>query len=314
MKTALKLAACVTVFAVSVLAGGMIIHLLHLPLASMPPSNTSQQTHLLLCLVAGALLVLGVFPLARRLTGSFPLRWIALGSFLFLALGVNTMIEVAIFGNLLGGGVAAEGVQYFVQAVFLGAAVGFFFGTAEKIAGLQHRGWVAWTGRGIVAWLGFPVIYLVFGMCVAPIVVPYYQAGVAGLHIPPISTILQTQLLRSVVFLASSLPLIALWKGSRRELWLALGLAHAVTVGIFGLTQATFMPGVLRIVHSLEITADSFAYAGLLVLLFRAGSREVASPAARNGSAQLPATSAAAFSGPLYSQPSPPQAGTQHLD
>lgn len=280
MKTALKLAACVAVFAVSLLAGGMLVQLLHLPLASMPPSNTSQRTHFLLALVAGALLVLGVFPLARRLAGPFTLRWIALGSFLFLALGVNTMIEVAVFGNSHDGGEAAEAVLYFVQAVLLGAAVAVFFGTAEKGTALPHRGWVVWIGRGVVAWLGFPVIYFVFGVCIAPIVVPYYQAGVPGLHIPPLSTILQTQLLRSAVFLASSLPLIALWKGSRRALWLALGLAHTVTVGIFGLAQATFMPGTLRIVHSLEITADSFAYAGLLVLLFKAGSGVVASPAA----------------------------------
>ena len=280
MKTALKLAACVTIFAISLVAGGMLIHLLHLPLASMPPSNTSEGTHFLLSVAAGALLVLGVFPLARRLAGSFALRWIALGSFLFLALGVNTMIELTIFSNLPGGGEAAEAVLYFVQAVFLGGAVAFFFGTEEKAAALPHRGWVAWTGRGIAAWVGFPVIYFFFGMCVAPIVVPYYQAGVAGLHIPPISSILQVQLIRSAIFLASSLPLIALWNGSRRELWLSLGLAHAVTVGIFGLVQATFMPGILRIVHSLEITADSFVYAGLLVLLFSTASKTVVSPVA----------------------------------
>jgi hypothetical protein len=277
MKTVLKLAACVTTFAVSLFTGGILIHVLHLTIAG-PPSHTSQQTQLLLSLVAGVLLVLGIVPLARRLTGSFALRWIALGSFVFLALGVNTMIELTIYSFLFGGDVAAQAILYFVQAVFLGAAVAFFFGTEEKAAGLPDRGWVAWTGRGIAAWVGFPVIYFFFGLCIAPIVVPYYQAGVAGLRIPPLSAILQVQLLRSAIFLASSLPLIALWKGSRRELWLTLGLAHAVTVGIFGLVQATFMPGVLRVVHSLEITADSFAYAGLLVLLLSAGNRPVGSP------------------------------------
>jgi hypothetical protein len=279
MKTVLKLAACVAIFAISLVAGGMLIHLLHLPIGG-PPTHTSQQTQFLLALAAGASLALGIFPLARRLTGPFTRRWIVLGGFVFLALGVNTMIELTIFSNLLGGGAAAQAILYFVQAAFLGAAIAFFFGTEEKAAGLPHRGLVAWTGRGIAAWVGFPVIYFFFGMCIAPVVVPYYRAGVAGLHIPPISSILQVQLIRSAVFLASSLPLIALWKGSRRELWLALGLAHAVTVGIFGLVQATFMPGVLRIVHSLEITADSFVYAGLLVLLFSAGSKTVASPVA----------------------------------
>jgi hypothetical protein len=273
MKFILKLVACVAIFAVSLIAGGVLIQLLHLPISS--PFKASPQTQFQLAMLACALLVLGIFPLARRLAGSFAERWIALGSFLFLALGVNTMIELTIYSYLHGDG-AAHAVLYFVQAVSVGAGLAFFFGTEEKAVGLPHLGWAAWTGRGIAACVGFPVIYFFFGLCIAPIVVPYYQAGVAGLHIPPISAIVRVQLLRSVVFLASSLPLIALWKGSRRELWLALGLAHAVTVGVFGLTQATFMPGILRIVHSLEITADSFVYAGLLILLF--GKEEESEP------------------------------------
>jgi hypothetical protein len=107
-------------------------------------------------------------------------------------------------------------------------------------------------------------------MCVGPIVVPYYNAGIAGLKLPHLSLILELQLFRSIIFLAVSLPFIALWKGSRRGLWFALGLTHAVVVGIYGLIGATFLPWVLRITHSVEITCDSFAYAGLLVLLFSA--------------------------------------------
>ena len=103
--------------------------------------------------------------------------------------------------------------------------------------------------------------------------VPYYNAGIAGLRIPALSTILVVQLVRSVIFLAASLPFIALWKGSRRGLWLALGMAHAFTVGFYGLVGATFLPMVLRVAHSVEIAGDSFAYAGLLVLLFAAPSK-----------------------------------------
>jgi hypothetical protein len=46
-------------------------------------------------------------------------------------------------------------------------------------------------------------------------------------------------------------------------------LAHAVLAGLFGRAQAShLMPAILRITHSLEITADSFAYMGVLVWLF----------------------------------------------
>jgi cytochrome bd-type quinol oxidase subunit 2 len=117
-------------------------------------------------------------------------------------------------------------------------------------------------------------------MCVAPFVEPYYTSGALGLRIPPMLTIFELQLFRSVVFLAISLPFIAMWKDSRRNLWLALGLTHAVVVGIYGLVGATFLPMVLRISHSLEITGDSFAYAGLLVLLFTASAVPAAKPAA----------------------------------
>jgi hypothetical protein len=49
-------------------------------------------------------------------------------------------------------------------------------------------------------------------------------------------------------------------------------MAHAFTVGFYGLVGATFLPMVLRVAHSAEIAGDSFAYAGLLVLLFAAPS------------------------------------------
>ena len=50
-------------------------------------------------------------------------------------------------------------------------------------------------------------------------------------------------------------------------------MAHAFTVGFYGLVGATFLPMVLRVAHSIEIAGDSFAYAGLLVLLFAAPSK-----------------------------------------
>jgi hypothetical protein len=76
------------------------------------------------------------------------------------------------------------------------------------------------------------------------------------------------QLLRGSIFLVASLPVVLLWTKSRRAFIVSLGLAYAVSVGIFQLAQADFMPGVMRLVHSIEITADSFAYAAVLGHLF----------------------------------------------
>jgi hypothetical protein len=115
---------------------------------------------------------------------------------------------------------------------------------------------------------------------IAPIVVPTYRAGIAGLVLPPLSTIMLVQLVRSPLFLLASLPFLILWKGKRGSLIFSLGLAHWFTVGLFGLLQAHQFSMTLRIAHSLEICADSFAYAALLVLLLspRAATKPATAP------------------------------------
>lgn len=289
MKTVLKLIGCWLAFVLALIGYGLLAEAIHLPEIKVPGS-TPVAVQFLAQLVSGAILVLGLFPLARGLAGRAAVRSMAVVAFLFLVLGVNGVIEARIFSHLLDGKVVSAVVYYAAQALLVGIALGLSFRASGPAAGLASQGPLAWSGRGIAAWLAWPVIYLGFGMTVAPIVIPYYDTGVAGLQIPPMSSIVTTQLVRSVVFLVASLPLIALWQGSRRRLWLALGLAHAVVVGLYGLAAATFMPWTLRIVHSAEITADSFVYAGLLVALFAAPARraEIAAPQAPSVAQRLP--------------------------
>jgi hypothetical protein len=88
----------------------------------------------------------------------------------------------------------------------------------------------------------------------------------------------------------ASLPAVLLWIGSRRGLTGAPGLAHAVLVARFGMAQAShLMPAILRIAHSLEITADSFAYAAVLVWLFVPRSPAAAEEHAKRPSAETAA-------------------------
>ncbi|MGB8031861.1 MAG: hypothetical protein WCF30_19585 [Terracidiphilus sp.] len=269
MRTILRIAICWVAFVAALLGSGIIGGLLHLP-AIIMPGGTSAQLMFLMQLVAGLVLVVGLVPMARGLAASAPLRAAVLGGFLVLALGVNGMIEAKKFTHFLDNGIASASVYYFLLAALVGATLGWSFGAPPPPAGLPHRSWIAWAPRLAAIWLAWPVIYFFFGMCVSPIVVPYYHAGIAGLRLPSLDTILEVQLFRSVIFLAASLPFIALWKGSRRGLWLTLGLAHAFTVGLYGLVGATFLPMVLRVSHTVEMVGDSFAYAGLLVLLFAA--------------------------------------------
>ena len=236
---------------------------------------------MLLALAGGAVLVAGLYPVSRGLAGQPLARAGALFNFILLALAVNTMIEASFFSSIQDGARAAETVYYLCLAASVGMCLGILFGGDGSAAGLRHDDAIHWVGRALMAWLSWPVIYFLFGMCVAPVVVEHYRA-IPWLRIPPVGTIMEIQLGRSVIFLASSLPLIALWRGSRRGLWLSLGLAHAAAVGWFGLVQATFFPAAMRVAHTLEITADSFAYAGVLVWLFsglRSGVRDQGSVA-----------------------------------
>jgi hypothetical protein len=217
-------------------------------------------------LFGSLVLIVGVVPIASGLGGRFPTRWLALGLMLYLATGVNTVVELSIFGT--EGGRRYLLVFYFLCFVVTAAVLAKQYGSQHSAPQLPRLGTGQWVWRVAVAWLSFPVIYFLFGLCVAPFVIPIYQAGVVGLRIPPLDVIMRTQLLRRFLFLASSLPVILLWTRSRRRLILALGWADTAMVGLYGLSQASFMPPVLRVLHSLEIAADSFVYALILVWLF----------------------------------------------
>jgi hypothetical protein len=270
MKTALKLFAAWVAFAASLIAGGILARALHLQTVA-PDVLRRMPFHLGLVLFAAVFLVLGMYPLARGIAGFAAARAAALAAFVFLALGVNTVFDGVIYTDYFNGIVPSAVLLYFLEALFVGIALGWFFGERSQRNGLAPHSPIDWLGRGLIAWLLWPVVYLFFGACVAPIVVPYYQNNaIPGLHIPSLKVILDVQFDRSLLFLAASLPLIGLWKGTRRNLWVALGLGHAVTVGIFGLIVANFMPPVLRFTHGVEIVCDSFTYAGMLVLLFAA--------------------------------------------
>jgi hypothetical protein len=292
MKDLFKLAICWIAFIAAAIVSGIISRIFHLPSITLP-GGMSIQSMFLAQLVGGVVLVVGLYPLARGLAARGVVRAAAIGGFLLMGFGLNGLIETRIFTHFLDGGIGGSVAFYAALAAFLGAAIGFSFGSNGQPTGFARRTLLAWLWRGAVAWLAWPVTYFFFGMCIAPVVTPYYRAGIAGLQLPSsVAVIFGVQLIRSVFFLSTSLPFVALWKGSRRSLWFTLGLAHAFTIGIFGLVGAAWLPMVLRVVHSVEITGDSFAYAGLLVLLFAAApEKSSADQAASISRYNMPATS-----------------------
>jgi hypothetical protein len=123
-------------------------------------------------------------------------------------------------------------------------------------------------GRLLLALLAFPFFYFLFGMMIAPIVLPHYER-IDFIVVPPLATILLLQFSRSALFLLVSIPVAVCWGLSRGRLALALAAGHFTAVGLSGLVQATFFPPVVRWTHGIEILATSVCYGlALAWLLF----------------------------------------------
>lgn len=267
MKTIFKILLVALGYVLGMMLSQVLTAALHLPTPAPPPGTTPGRT-LGALLLSTPLLIAGLVALTSGLGGTFRTRFGALFALLYVCVGVNTVIEDAVFTTMMRPGLGTLLVGYLLPCGFAAVALTKLFPSARPAPALPRFSARQWTWRLLGAWLAFPLIYLVFGMCVAPFVLDYYRAGVAGLQIPAAGVILRTELLRSALYLLVSVPVILLWSRSRSELFLALGFAHAVMVGIFGLAQAYWFPTALRVAHTAEITADSFAYAGVLVLLF----------------------------------------------
>jgi hypothetical protein len=260
------------------ITGGAIMGVFHIKFPDLTPPGVSQAVMLRYFALSSPLVGLGLLPLALGMGATRRARWFALALLLFVCIGVNTVIEMTIFSTTLAhGGALALAASFLLPALFCAFALATLASseTAEPSLVERTRSFFAahsaggWAWRLLLALLAFPLVYFLFGSMVGPFVIDTYKAGIANLVLPPVGAILKTQFVRSALFLLASLPILVLWKGSRKSLILALGLALWVMVGLFGLVQAVWLPAHLRILHSLEIGADSFAHAGALtVLLF----------------------------------------------
>lgn len=272
-----KILACAIAYFVGVMLSGIVFRLFGAALPSSPvPSAAPAQHPMLLMFAASLVLAAGLAPLAYRLQASFASRAIILVVFVFVSANLNNVIEATRFmvAYAKGGAstlLAFQSLPYVLFALALAIWIrrdreaAPFWARLAKF--FSQRSPVSWSWRIPAAVIGFPVIYFFFGLCVSPIVVPYYRTAGLGLVIPSFATMFSTAIGRSALYLVATLPVLILWNGTRRQLVFGLGLAFTVMVGWAPLLQASFMPPTLRITHSLEICADSFVYAFLLVVL-----------------------------------------------
>jgi hypothetical protein len=254
--------------------GSMLAGFAHLPMPEIPAgvSPASLQQFLLLSNVFMAVTLAWI---SSRMQGSFLSRWLSLAFLVWIAYGVNTTLEAAIFTSYSS--VSLYTVVMDLCAALAGSAViaAFFHPLNGNRSFLQQASLFftrfslgQWLWRIAAGLLAFPTVYYLFGSLIAPVVMPYYQQNIAGLALPALSVLLPVLFLRGILFLACCLPVVIAWDGSRLGLALTLGAVLFVLVGGLYLLQATWLPSTLRVVHSLEIMADSFCYAAILAFLY----------------------------------------------
>jgi hypothetical protein len=216
---------------------------------------------------AGALVLgIAVAVLARGISGSWIFRWAVLFVFTYVSYCVNNQIEAAIFTTL--GGFNTMLILFLLPcALVAGAAVLLVKAPTDQavlVTVFSARTGSAWLGRSVLAWLSFPVIYYLFGMLIYPLVAEAYEQQEFGLVIPSMAVVASVVSLRSLLFLIVTIPILVNWSRSRRSLLWSLGVSFTAMVGLVGLIESTWMPATMRIVHALEIAADSLVYAWVL--------------------------------------------------
>lgn len=268
-----KLLVSALAFVAGLMLGGMITTMLGLQAPNLPPEIDTTAT-MIYMFATSPLLVLALYGVNRELAGG----WVARSAILFLltwiAYSVNNVIEAAIFTSYE----TASGftIVNFLPAVLLCAAVTAWLfpahGSDKSLiaiwqAHFQQRTAGDWTWRLLLAAVIFMPIYYLFGMLVVPFVGEYYQQGAFGLAAPPLNILLFVLFVRSLLFLIACLPVVVAWQGGRLQLIPSLGFALFVLVGFLYMLAASWIAPSVRMVHSLEILADSLVYAGALVWL-----------------------------------------------
>lgn len=273
---------CGLTFAAGMVASRLVHLILGLYMPRMP-QQAGESTAIYYLLIGSILLALGILPVARRIGGSFLSRFAATCVFFFGGFAVSTSIESSIYSSYEGYSLM---ISIFILPVLLTSLLAVSLTRPqsrtternERMAGFfRRRPAGEWVWRLLVVVVAFPVVYLVFGILVSPLVSEYYQGVEYGLVIPGIGTIIGVQLARSALFVLVTLPVLAYWSSGRTQLVASLTAAHFVFVYAYDIVLAYQLPAILLVVHGIEILCDSFVYSWLTARLLYVESENLQS-------------------------------------
>lgn len=131
---------------------------------------------------------------------------------------------------------------------------------AQRFLAARSRvGWIWHFGLALAA---YPLIYVFFGLLVAPFPYSFYTQGSFGLAAPTWGRIIPVQIARSPLLLIGVSPLLANWMGSRRDPYLSLVAALWVLAGLLWTLISFWMEPGMRLAHTPEALADATIYVG----------------------------------------------------
>lgn len=273
-----KLLICSITFIIGSIIGGIVAT--HLGLQQPPlPEGVDSTYAFFLLMLESPLMMFALAPIAGGLGGGLLPRGLVLSFFMWVAYTLNTAIETLAFTITTVSSALFTTISFLVPSLLCGLVIVWLFPSGEQPESLSplakrfvgRRTAGAWLWRIGLATVIFVPIYILFGSIVAPLTAEYFQQNMYGLRQPSQSEMLLVLMARSLLFFLASLPIIVLWEQSNRELSLKLGFALFILVGFLYMLGAYYMPLDIRVTHTLEILAGSFAYAGMLVVLLAGG-------------------------------------------
>ncbi len=267
-----RIAICAFIFAFGLIVGRLTLH----PVGLTPPrlpQQADESTAVYYLLSGSVLLSLGLFPLASKISGAFFTRFLILFFFFFTCFGISVSLESSIYSNI-------EAFDLMILLLLFPILLFSFASTLlttpqsttetfshKSIRFLKSKLPSEWAWRILLSILSFPIIYLLFGIIASPLVADYYRESSYGLAIPEIGTIITVQLLRSILFLLATLPIMIAWFGNKSQLVVMLGIAHFMFVFSYDIVLAYQLPINLVLTHAIEILVDSMFYSWVIVKL-----------------------------------------------
>jgi hypothetical protein len=204
-------------------AGGMITGMLGLQPPPMPEGMDVASSGRNLMLLS-PLFALALALLARGLAGTLLARGLILSVFAWTAYSLNNAIEGVVVTSLPVSSAAFAAVIVLSACFLCAFAVAWLFPAADPGHSWRatareffaRRTALSWAWRLGLAAVCFAPVYWFFGLLVTPFTLDYYRESLYGLRMPEVEVLVPVLLLRSLLFMLATLPIIAGWLLRRR--------------------------------------------------------------------------------------------------